>query len=44
MKINKMRSDTCFLITHGPKIVKDALEDEDWSKSMKEEIEQIEKN
>ena len=27
-----------------PKTVKDALEDVDWSKAMKEEIEQIEKN
>ena len=29
---------------HEPKIVKDALENVDWSKAMKEEIEHIEKN
>ena len=33
-----------FLSMHEPKTVKDALEDVDWSKAMKEEIKQIEKN
>ena len=44
MTRNKLRNDTCSLSMHEPKIVKDALEDVDWSKAMKEEIEQIDKN
>ena len=44
MTRNKLRNDMCFLSMKEPKIVKDALEDMDWSKSLKEEIEQIEKN
>ena len=44
MKRNKLINDTCLLSMHELKIVKDALEDVEWSKSMKEEIEQIEKN
>ena len=44
MKRNKLRNDTCFPSMHEPKTMKDALEDVDWSKAMKEEIEQIEKN
>ena len=43
MTRNKLRKDTCFLSMKEPKIVKDALEDVDWSKAMKEEIKQIEK-
>ena len=44
MKRKKLRNDTCLLSTQEPKIVKDALEDMDWSKAMEEEIEQFEKN
>ena len=44
MKRNRLRNDTCFLSMKEPKLVKDALEYEDWSKSMEEEIEQIEKH
>ena len=34
MTRNMLRSDTCLLSMHEPKAVKDALENEDWSKSM----------
>lgn len=44
MKKKKLRNDTCLLSMKEPKIVKDSLEDVDWSKAMEEEIEQIEKN
>ena len=44
MTRKKLRNDTCLLSIHEPKIVKAPLEDVDWSKSMKEDIEQIEKN
>lgn len=40
---NRLRSDTCFLSMHEPKKMKDALENEDSSKAMIEEIEHIEK-
>ena len=43
MTRNKLRNDTCFLSMKEPKIVKDTLEDVDWTKAMKEEIEKIEK-
>ena len=33
-----------FTENHEPKLVKDSLENLDWSKAMKEEIEKIEKN
>ena len=44
MTRNKIRNDTCLLSMQEPKIVKDALEDVDWSKAIEEEIEQIDKN
>ena len=44
MTRNRLRSDTCFFSMHGPKLVKYSLENEDQSKAMKEEIDQIEKN
>ena len=44
MKRNRLRSDTYFLSMHNPMSMKDALKNEDWSKAMKEEIDQIEKN
>jgi hypothetical protein len=44
MTRNRLRNDTCLLSMGEPKSVKDALENKDWSKSMKEEIDQIEKN
>ena len=43
MKKNKLKNDTCLLCEFEPRIVKDALENEDWIKSMNEEIDQIEK-
>lgn len=43
MKRNRLRNETCFLSIHEPKLVKDVLENEDWSQSIKEEIDQIEK-
>ena len=44
MMRNRLRNDTCLLSMKEPKSVRDALEDVDWSKSMEEEIKQIEKN
>ena len=44
MTRNKLRNDTSLLSMHAPKLVKDALDNVDRSKAMKEEIEQIEKN
>lgn len=44
MTRNKLIDDTCLLSMKKPKSVRDALEDVDWSKAIKEEIEQIEKN
>ena len=44
MTRNRLRNETCFLSMHEPKSVKDSLYNMDWSKAMKEEIEQIEKN
>ena len=38
-----MRNDTCLLCEFKPKIVKDALENEYWNKSMNKEIGQVEK-
>ena len=37
-------SGTCLITILKPKIVKHALENEDWIQAMNEEIEQIEKN
>ena len=44
MTRNRLRSESCLLSMKEPKIVKDALEDDDWYKAMEEEIQQIEKN
>ena len=44
MKRNKLRNETCLLSKIKPKIVGDALQDDDWFKEMEEEIEKIEKN
>ena len=44
MTRNRLRSATCLLSMREPKIVKDALEDDNWYKAMEEEIQQIEKN
>ena len=44
MTRNKLRSESCLLSQTEPKIVRDALEDDDWYKAMEEEIDQIEKN
>ena len=43
MTRNRLRSETCFLNKIEPKIVNDALQDNDWCKAMEEEIEKIEK-
>ena len=44
MTRRRSRSGTCLVIVLEPKIVKDALDNEDWIQAMNEEIEQIEKN
>ena len=44
MTRNRLRSESCLLNTKETKLVKDALENKDWSKAMEDEIEQIEKN
>ena len=44
MTRNRLRSETCLLSKIEPRIVNDALQDDDWYKEMKEEIEKIEKN
>ena len=44
MTRNRLRSVTCLLSMKEPKIVKDALEDDNWYKAMEEEIKLIEKN
>ena len=44
MTRKKLRNESCLLSKIEPKIVKDALQDDDWCKAMEEEIEQIEKN
>ena len=38
MTRNRLRSATCLLSMKEPKIVKDALEDDNWYKAMEEEI------
>ena len=43
MTRNKLRNESCLLSKIEPKIVKDALKDDDWYKAMEEEIEKIEK-
>ena len=44
MTRNRLRNESCLLSKVEPKIVKDALQDDDWFKAMEEEIYQIEKN
>ena len=44
MTRNRLKSETCLLSKIEPRIVNDALQDDDWYKAMKEEIEKIEKN
>ena len=41
MERNILRNQTCLLSMHEPKLVKDALDNEDWSQAIKEEIDQI---
>ena len=43
MTRKRLKNNTCLLYEFEPRIVKDALENEDWIKSMNEEIDQIEK-
>ena len=38
MTRNKLRSETCLLSMKEPKIVRDALEEDDWYKAMEEGI------
>ena len=38
MTRNRLRSESCLLSMKEPKIVKDALEDDDWYKAMEEKI------
>ena len=38
MTRNRLRSEACLLSMKEPKIVRDALEDDDWYKAMEEEI------
>ena len=44
MTRNKLRSETSLLSKVEPKIVNDALQNDDWYKAMEEEIEKIKKN
>ena len=44
MTRNRLRSETCLLSKVEPRIVSEALQDDDWYNIMKEEIEKIEKN
>ena len=44
MTRNRLRSELCLLNKVEPRIVSEALQDNDWYNAMKEEIEQIEKN
>ena len=44
MKRSRLRSETFLLRKMEPKIVSEALQDDHWYNSMKEEIEKIEKN
>ena len=41
---NRLRNKKCFLSKVEPRIMNDALQDDDWYNAMKEEIEKIEKN
>ena len=44
MTRNILRNESCLLRKIEPKIVEDALQDDDWCKYMEEEIEKIGKN
>ena len=44
MTRNRLINESCLPSQKKPKIVRDALEDNDWCKAMEEEIEKIEKN
>ena len=44
MTRNRLRNESCLLSKFEPKIVFDALQDDDWYKAMEEEIDQIKKN
>ena len=44
MIINRIRSESCILSIKEPKILKDALENNDQCKAMEEEIEEIDNN
>ena len=44
MTRSKLKNQTWLLCEFEPKIMKDALKNEDWIQSMNEDIEQIEKN
>ena len=44
MTRNRLKNESCLLSQTKPKIMRYSLEDDDWCKSVEEEIEQIEKN
>ena len=44
MTRKKLRSETCFLSKVEPRIVSEALQDDDWYNEIKEKIDKIEKN
>ena len=44
MTRNRLRNETCLLSKKEPRIVSEAIQDDDWYNALKEEIEQIEKN
>ena len=44
MTRNRLRIESCLLSKVEPKIVNDALQDDDWYKAMEEEFDQIKKN
>ena len=44
MTRNKIRSETYMLSKVEPRTVSEAIQDDDWYNSIKEEIEKIEKN
>ena len=44
MTRNRLRNESCLLSKIEPKIVRDALQDDDWCNAMKDKIKKIEKN
>ena len=44
MTRSRLRNETCLLRKMEPRIVSEAIQDDDWYNAMKEEIEQIENN